>query len=379
MAEKTRVAVIGTGRMGGRHARNLLAGRVKGAVLGAVCDTDAAVLEKYAGRTKTFADFREMIEEGAADAAVVATPHPLHGEITEYCLTRGVPVLCEKPLCVTAAEARKVVVCAEKTGTPAAVMLNQRTNPLYARARRLVAGGVLGEIRRVNFIITNWYRSQAYYDRNSWRGSYRGEGGGTLINQCSHQLDLLQWITGMPVSVTASCRTRNRNISAENEITAVFEYANGARCSFSASAAELRGVNRLEIAGDAGRIITDGFTMRTVLFGKSEQEVNSSTARGYGRTGVRSVRVHTSVLRTLADLPGGQQLNILRNFVAAVRGEADLMTPVAEGLNSVELINGVYMSGWTGEKTPLPVDGGRYERLLDGKRKEEEEREKERK
>lgn len=362
---KIKVAVIGAGRMGGRHANNLLAGRIKGAVLSAVCDTDEKALKKYRGNAAVYTDYKELIDTEKPDAVVVATPHYSHGEIAVYAINHGVSTLVEKPLTVTAKEAKKVIAAAKAhPSVTAAVMLNQRTNPLYARAKRLVDNGEIGEIRRVDYIITDWYRSQAYYKQGGWRASYSGEGGGTLINQCVHQLDIVQWITGMPTEVTAYLNTRDRNITVENEVTAVFGYANGAHCTFTASAAELHGANRLEIAGDKGRIVIDKYKMKVIIFHKSEPQVNADTKIGYGSVTLKYTKKYDATAVMIKELLTGQQLNILRNFTAAIRGEEHLLSPIADGLNSVEMINAAYMSGWQDEKTYMPVDDDIYEKLL---------------
>lgn len=371
---KIKLAVIGVGRMGGRHANNILAGRVKNAVLTAVCDTDEKALGKFRGKAAVYSDYKELIDTEKLDAVIVATPHYSHGEIAVYAINHGVSTLVEKPLTVTAKEAKKVIAAANAhPSVTAAVMLNQRTNPLYARAKKLVDDGEIGEIRRVDFIVTDWYRSQAYYKQGGWRASYSGEGGGTLINQCVHQLDILQWITGMPSEVTAYLNTRDRNITTENEVTAVFGYANGARCTFTASAAELHGTNRLEIAGDKGRIVIDKYKMKVIKFLKSETQVNSDTKIGYGSVTLKYTKKYDSTAVTVRELLAGQQLNILRNFAAAVRGEEHLLSPIADGLNSVEMINAAYMSGWQNEKTYIPVDDEIYEKLLNYKRGGEKE------
>ena len=219
-----RVAVIGVGRMGSRHADNFAKGAVPGAQLGAVCDIDPEVRAKAERkwRVNAYADFRDLIDSGDAEAVVVATPHYSHVEICKYALEHGLHTLVEKPIAVTAKDAAELISAADKHRDAIfAIMYNQRTNPLYAQAKRLVESGRLGKIIRADFTVTDWYRSQYYYDMNGWRASWSGEGGGTLINQCVHQLDLLQWILGMPKDVACKCRTVGRNITTENDVTAL--------------------------------------------------------------------------------------------------------------------------------------------------------------
>lgn len=363
-----RIGVVGVGRMGSVHARNLAAGTVKGARLSAVCDHDKAKTAAFVKRgIAEFTDYREMIESGKVDAVIVATEHREHRKIAEYALSHGISCLVEKPLCVTVSEARKLVETAnEHKAAVFGVMYNQRTNRMYRKAKEMVEGGVLGDIRRANFIITNWYRSQAYYDQGGWRACWSGEGGGTLINQCIHQLDVLQWIVGMPDSVSAVCRTVNRNITTENDVTAVFSYGDF-DCSFTASAHELHGVNRLEIAGTKGRLVVTPFSMKYVLFHKSENEVNATTKKGYGSVGVKKRgRVTYGLFRLLKDLLLGQQRRVVEAFAAAVSQKDDglLVAKGEEGLRALTLINAVYLSDWQQSKVALPMDEELYEKLL---------------
>lgn len=371
---KVNVAVIGIGRMGGRHALNLYRHRVEGATLSAVCDIDENALKFYKGKVKTFVDYKALIKEEKPDAVIIAVPHYSHGEIAKYCIENGVHTLVEKPLTVTTAEAKEVIECAEKyPKLTVAVMFNQRTNPLYSKAKKLIEDGALGEIRRGNYIVTDWYRSQAYYDQGGWRASYKGEGGGTLINQCVHQLDLIQWICGMPDWVLSECRTVNRKITTENDVTAVFGYDDGARISFSASTHELWGTNRMEISGDKGRILIEHNKLIFTSYKKDEKAVNEQTKFGYGFV-ARRKKVYRYYLKFLCDFKYGQQINIVRNFVATILNKTQLLSPVADGLNTVELINGSYLSAWENRIVKLPLDDKYYEIKLTEKVTEEDDK-----
>lgn len=368
-------AVIGVGRMGTVHAMNLYFGRVRGARLYAVCDTDPAALErarKRFPRAKVFADTDSLLADGGVQAAVIATPHYAHADIAVACIGKGVHVLVEKPLAVTEQQAVRVIEAAKsRKDTVAAVMLNQRTNPLYRRARDIVRSGGLGEIQRAQFVITDWYRSQAYFNQGGWRATLCGEGGGTLINQCVHQLDVLQWILGMPSAVEAKMYTKGRDITTENDVTAIFDYGDGVHCAFIASTHELHGSNRLEIAGTLGRIVVDGLRMKVIKFRRDERTVNAETVKGYGKVGCRTYRYDHRAGFMLGYLRGGQQRNILVNFAAAIAGRAQLISPIEDGLNSVRMINATYASGWTGKRVGIPVSPEGYEIMLEEKRREE--------
>ncbi len=362
-----RLAVIGVGRMGSTHTRNIFSGAVKGATLVALCDVLPEVQEKCNKKypkVPFFSDYKKMLEECKIDGVVIATQHYFHVEIAKYCISKGVNVLVEKPLGVTTKEASELVELDRTTsGMSNAIMLNQRTNPLYRRAKKLVSSGVIGDIQRINYIITNWYRSQAYYDQGGWRASLSGEGGGTLINQCVHQLDLLQWICGMPKAVRCEMFTKNRDISTENDVTAVFDYENDVKCCFTASTHELRGTNRLEISGTKGRIVVDGLKMKVYTFYKSEIEVNATTKFGYGVVARKTKRYDHRLGFALGAIKG-EQVNIVKNFANAIAGKEELISPICDGLNGVELINSMYMSAWTENKVDMPCDKNKYYNLL---------------
>lgn len=361
-------AVIGVGRMGSKHAVNLAKGRVKGARLACICDVDKAARERCAAKCKApaYADYKQMAEAEKLDAVVIATPHYSHVEIAKYFLTRGVAVLTEKPVSVTVEWAEELNEVARKSGTLFGIMYNQRTNNVYAHVRELVKSGRLGAIRRANITVTDWYRSQFYYDMGGWRASWSGEGGGTLINQCVHQLDVMQWILGMPRSVTAVCRTVNRNITTENEVLANFAYKDF-NAVFTASAHEVPGVNMMEIAGDRGLIKAGKFKADIYLLEKSEEEINALSRRDYGNKEDKKYKKYTvryGLFRLIRDGLRGQQCNILCDFARVLNGGGKLLAPGEEGINGLQLINGVYASHWTGKQVALPLDGKAYTAML---------------
>lgn len=367
-------AVIGIGRMGSVHAKNLYKGKVKGACLVAVCDIDPDAIKRFTQKhslVKTYTDYKEMLANKEINAVIIATQHYFHADIAIYCLQKDIHTLVEKPLSVTTIDAKRMLNAANESKALAAVMYNQRTNPLYKRAHELVEKGAMGEIQRINYIITDWYRSQAYYDQGNWRASYSGEGGGMLINQCVHQLDLVQWIVGMPESVEAKMCTKNRKIRTENDVTAIFDYGNNVYLSFSASTHELRGTNRLEIAGSNGRIVIDGLKMKVHTLYKDEKTVNAQTKFGYGFVMRKTKRYNHTMGFGITFLRGGQQLNIVKNFAHAIMGKEKLISPIADGLNGVELINGTYLSCWQGRKVDFPINDELYMQELSKKIKEE--------
>ncbi|MDR3216882.1 MAG: Gfo/Idh/MocA family oxidoreductase [Clostridiaceae bacterium] len=370
--KKIRFAVVGIGRMGSVHAAHLLRGRVRGAELVAVADISLAARERFskkcAGRVQVFSSCEELAAAVELDAVIIAVPHYAHVPLALYFLERGVSVLIEKPVAVTVSEAERLnAYLNANPEAVAAVMYNQRTNPVYRKAKALTDGGALGSVRRINFIVTDWYRPQAYYNQGEWRASYAGEGGGVLINQCVHQLDILQWLTGMPAAIYAQTASVGRRITVENDVTAVLRYEDGARCSLSASAHELNGANRIEIAGDRGRLVIGKYRMTHYSWDKSEEEVNEKTVKGYGGAKKRKRHYFYGSARLVSDLVFGQQIRIVKNFVNRLVCGEPLISPAAEGIRALTLINGIYLSAWEGREITLPMDSARYDALLEEK------------
>ncbi|MBO5776259.1 MAG: Gfo/Idh/MocA family oxidoreductase [Clostridia bacterium] len=371
-------AVIGIGRMGSIHAENLASGLVKDARLVAVCDTDVDKLKEFSKKHPeilTFGNHTKMFESIKLDAVLVATPHYSHVGIVIHALNVGINVLSEKPQSVAISEAQKAnEVAKANSNLLYGIVYNQRTNPVYVRAKEIIASGALGGIRRVTMIITDWYRSQFYYDQGGWRTSWSGEGGGLLINQCVHQLDILQWLTGMPKSISATCKTVNRNITVENDVTATFEYENGASGTFIASGHELYGTNRLEIAGDNGKIVIDDMELTFIKYDKSEFEVNANVSEGYGATGAVYEHLKYEGEWRERDERYGQQLRVVEAFTDVLMSRR--ASPVAygyEGINALSIINGIYLSAYGGKKVNLPLDANEYDimlqKLVEGERK----------
>ncbi len=368
------VAVIGIGRMGSVHARNLASGLVGDAVLKAVCDIDSTKLNDFGTRFKDIALIKDYKELCAIDidAVIIATPHYSHGEIATFFLERGVHVLSEKPQCVSVRESRKINEVAKRSTVLYGIMYNQRTNPVYERAKEIIESGLLGTFKRVEMVVTHWYRSQAYYDQGGWRASWKGEGGGLLINQCVHQLDILCWLVGMPKSITSYLKTVNRDITVENDVIAFFEY-DGFSGVFIASGHELYGTNRLEIVGVKGKIIIDDYNLTFIQYKESEIEVNKNAKEGYGETEATIEKLSYEGEYRLRDEKFGQQLRVVEAFVSAISFGTPLVARGEEGENALSLINGIYASHYLNKKIALPLDGEEYDKLLeDLKRKERE-------
>lgn len=367
----TKVGIVGIGRMGIVHLTNIIKGRVKGAKLVAIADIDNAVREDISKKypsLSVFSTHKEMLNSEKLDAVIVATPHYSHEEIVIDTLNAGVNVLTEKPICVTTKSAKNMInIANQHKDLLFTIMYNQRTNRMYAKAKQLVDNNAIGKITRANLIITDWYRSQAYYNQGGWRASYNGEGGGVLINQCVHQLDITQWILGVPKSVIAINKTIGRDITVENDVTSILRY-DDFELVFTASTHELNGTNRLEIAGEKGKIIVEKHKMTYYLHNKSEPEINMGTTDGYGIAKSKKYKLSYGLFRLIKDSIRGQQVRILNNFVQAIQGKEQLLSNGREGLNALSIINAIYLSGWLDKEVTLPIDDDLYEVELSKKK-----------
>jgi predicted dehydrogenase len=362
--ETVRVGVIGIGNMGGTHADNLFAGKIKNARLCAVCDIDTAKLDdakrKFNG-IPTFEDYKELIGSGLCDAVIIATPHYFHPVIAVYAFSKGLNVLTEKPAGVYTAAVEQMCEAAMASGKVFAIMYNQRTTPIFAAARDIVRSGRLGELKRSIWIITNWYRNQAYYDSGSWRATWAGEGGGVLLNQCVHNIDLWQWIIGMPSAIRGFCAYgKYHNIEVEDDVSVYAEYDNGATGVFVTSTGEYPGTNRLEISGDRGKMVLENGRLKFWELASSEREFcfNSDT-----NTPKPEITLHEPDYSS----KGTAHCGILQNFVNAVLNGEELISPGYDGMNALQIINAIHLSDWTGETVRLPVDKEKFKALLDQK------------
>ena len=360
--DEIRVGVIGIGNMGTAHTATIAQGNIHGMKLTAVCDVNPARLEVCAERFPQAARFDSwpaLLESGMTDAVIVAVPHPMHAEIASAALRAGLHVLTEKPIDISVSKAKQLCQAARESGRVFAIMLNQRTNPLFRRAREIVQGGQLGELKRSVWIITNWYRTQHYYDSGEWRATWAGEGGGVLLNQAPHNLDLWQWICGMPVSVTAFCDTaKYHRIEVEDDATLFVRYANGATGAFITTTGEYPGTNRLEIAGELGKLVLENGVMKWWKLARLEPEVRFGSDENW-------TEIPMEVVEIKPDEPETAHPGILQNFANAIlHGEA-LISPGEDGLNELTLSNAAYLSQWTGNAcVPIPFDEAAFDHEL---------------
>lgn len=359
--ETLRVGIVGVGNIGRVHAGSIFAGEVPGMTLSALCDTDAGKWElikrTYPG-IPVYGSHEEMFASGDIDCVIIATPHRFHPLIAADAFRAGLHVLSEKPAGVDCGAVREMIAVAEGSGRAFGIDFNQRTDPLFVKAREIVGIGQLGVPKRLVWIITNWYRSQAYYDSGDWRATWDGEGGGVLLNQAPHNLDLWQWIVGMPSRIRAFCHAgKYHNIPVEDDATIYAEYENGASAVFITTTGEYPGTNRLEISGDRGKLVIEHGKLNLYLLSETEREYC------FNATDRPLPEITESVYEDGQGVPG--HMLILRNFADHILHGEPLIAPGQEGLNELMISNSAYLSSWTDDWVALPPDNARFLECLE--------------
>lgn len=358
--DKVRIGIIGMGNMGRFHANDLLDGKVPRGELAAVGSTSPHKLEEYKEKgIQIFGSGEEMIASGAIDALLIATPHYQHTSLGVAALEAGLHIMVEKPISAHKADAERLIaVAAARPDQVFGAMFQLRVEPRYQKIRELVQGGELGDLVRVLWIMTDWFRSEAYFQSGGWRATWKGEGGGVLLNQCLHQLDAMQWITGMPSQVRSHVGIGKwHDIEVEDDVTCYMEFANGASGAFITSSGETPGSNRFEIAGTKGRLILENDTLTL-----TRNEVPSDEWCKTSKIGFQKPETTVEEI----PIPGADAAHatLMTNFVNAILDGEALIAPGVEGLGSVELANVMVYSGLLNESVDLPMDGAAWEAKL---------------
>lgn len=340
--------IAGMGSIGIMHAEKLLSGSVPGAELAAVCTGHIEKLEDFSKRypdVKICETYEEMLS--LSDAVLIATPHPLHPEMAIEALQAGKHVLIEKPSGADTKNVRRMNEAAARSGKVFGIMYNMRKNPVYGKVRELVSSGELGELKRITWLITDWYRSQAYYDSGTWRATWSGEGGGVLMNQAVHNLDLLQWICGMPVTVQAFMKYgAGHKIQVEDDVTAYLEFPGGASGLFVTATHEVPGTNRLEISGDNGKLVVEN---NEIIFSR-----NRTGEREFSRVNTDPFAKPENWRCQIPVKEGGDgHTEILREFTDAILTGRELTAPGEEGILGLTLANAMYLSAAKGRMVDL--------------------------
>ena len=357
--------IIGLGNMGSGHIASFFKeGNVPHAQVVAIADRKPdkvqRICDKYPdAKFDCYAEGADLIDNADVDAVVVAVPHYQHPELCIRALKCGLNVICEKPAGVYTKQVKEMMAVAKESKSLFTMMFNQRTNCVYRKMREMIADGEIGTVKRVNWIITNWYRSQSYYDSGDWRATWAGEGGGVLFNQCPHQLDLLQWVTGMmPSKIHSFCHFGKwHKIEVEDDVTAYLEFPNGATGVFVTSTADAPGTNRFEVLGTGGKLVVENDKLTWWKNEVDERVFNEEYKGGFGEPKYTVSEVET-------DGKNPQHSGILRNFTNAILGTEPLFVDGTEGINGVEIMDAMLLSTWLGKAVDLPIDDDLYLKLL---------------
>ncbi|MDD4125847.1 MAG: Gfo/Idh/MocA family oxidoreductase [Eubacteriales bacterium] len=358
--DKLRLGIIGFGNMGSCHYHNIISGKCPDIEVTAITETNTARMEWMRAQSdipdtvKLFDDIVSMLDSKLIDAAIIAVPHYYHPVLAVECMKRGIHVMVEKPAGVYTKQVREMNEFAKSSGVVFGMMFNQRTNHIYRKLRELVRSGEYGRIRRTNWIITDWYRSQAYYDSGLWRATWAGEGGGVLLNQCPHQLDLWQWICGMPSRIEAHLSFGKwHSIEVEDEVTSYAEYANGATGVFITSTGDACGTNRFEIQTDKAKFVIENGELNGWELFPSEPEFSKSNKSIFGLPEIRKMEINTD-----GQYPGHP--GVLNAFAGAILRGEPLVAGGEEGINGLTLSNAMHLSCWLGKPVDIPFDEDLY-------------------
>jgi predicted dehydrogenase len=351
-----RLGVIGLGNIAKQHIDNVLNKHTQQCQITAVCSRSQSDYAQQIG-AQHFSDYRALIDSDCVDAVLIATPTLSHFEIAQYALQKQLHVMLEKPIGLSSYEGEQLLKLASSQ-TKFAVMLNQRTDPTFSKIKQIVDSGILGNITRTHWTMTNWFRPEIYFQVSDWRATWKGEGGGLLVNQCIHNLDIFQWICGMPSAVTAFCEFgKYHQIEVEDEVTAYLRYSNQATGVFVGSTGEAPGVNRFDVIGDKGSLHFDSGRLTQKLNQQSTAEFNQTTNNMFGMPEVVE-----------SDLTPSETVNqhaiVMNNFVQAILNDTPLLVPAEQGLASLDLANAMLLSTWQQKNVALPLDRTEYQQHL---------------
>lgn len=361
--EKVRLGILGIGNMGSGHCKNILAEPDCEIQLAAVCDVKEErrnwAKENLPDTVAVFDNAEDMMSSGKIDAVLVAVPHYDHPKYVIEALKHDLHVISEKPAGVYTKQVREMIQETKKYDKVFAMMFNQRTNHLYRKMHEMVHSGEYGQIKRVNWIITDWYRTQSYYNSGGWRATWAGEGGGVLLNQCPHQLDLLQWICGLPVKVQAFCHVGKwHDIEVEDDVTAYMEFENGATGVFVTSTGSAPGTNRFEIEMEKAKLVCENDQLSAYVLDENEREFCFKEPQGFKKPDGHFIDIET-------DGQNPQHMGILKAFAGKILHGTPLVAEGAEGINGLMLSNAMFLSSWEGHPVTLPIDEDKfYDQLM---------------
>ena len=357
-----RLGIIGIGNMGSAHVENILGGKCPEIAVTAAADRRESRRRWAAERmpdAKIFTEGEELIASGTCDAVLIAVPHYQHPSLAVSAFDHGLHVMCEKPAGVYTLQVREMIAAADRhPELTFGMMFNQRTNCVYRKLKEMIDGGELGQLKRMSWLVTDWYRTQFYYDSGAWRATWAGEGGGVLLNQCPHQLDLLQWLCGLPVKVQARCyEGRWHDIEVEDDVSALLEFENGATGVFVTTTGDAPGTNRLEISGTKGKIVCEDDRLNFWRNKTDERTWCTECKEGFRKPDCEQIAVET-------DGQNIQHPAVLNAFAAHILRGEPLVADGREGIRGLMLSNAMHLSSWLGKEVTLPIDEELFYRLL---------------
>lgn len=356
-AKRLRIGVVGVGGMGYGHCKTMRAD-VPELELAAVSDSDAARAEKVAQEfgVRAFGSWEEMVKSKLCQAILVATPHPFHPEIAVAAMKRKLHVLTEKPLSERVSTADKMLATAKKKGVVLAVMFQQRFAGPFAKAIEIARSGRLGKLLRA-FAAMPDVRTQAYYNAGGWRATWRGEGGGVLINQSPHMTDIFVQLAGLPEKVRGRVSTRMHDIEVEDCADALLTYKDGGIGYIYASTIEPGGEGRIELFCENGRLLVTGGDVKLWEYKPAVSEFIRGATDMWARHKAEPVPVEFA-----KEWPNHKA--VMKNFARHILFGEELLCSGESGLGQLELANAIILSGKTGKEVTLPLNRGAYDRLL---------------
>ena len=368
--DKVRLGIIGVGNMGRSHINNWAKGLTPEIDITAVCDIDetkfAAAREKIPG-VPCFKNATDLFASGLCDAVLIATPHYIHPDLTMEAMKAGLHVMSEKPAGVYTKQVRELIEFTKTSDKTYAIMFNQRTNCLYRKMKELIDSGKYGQMKRVSWIITDWFRTHQYYDSGAWRATWSGEGGGVMLNQCPHQLDLWQWLCGMPVKIRAFCHEGKwHDIEVEDDVTIYAEYANGATGTFITTTGDCPGTNRLEVTLDRAKIVCE-YNQRSKEYEIWMYELNMNTSEFIKNADKGFAKLEGSWVKVGHDGENPQHVGVMNAFASHILHGTPLVAEGKEGINGLTISNAAFLSSWTNKEVTLPIDEDLYYALLQEK------------
>ena len=363
---KVKIGIIGVGNMGSTHSINISTGKTPELELVAIADRREERRDwAKATLPESVVIFEEgdaLIESGLCDAVIIAVPHYQHPVLAQKAFAAGLHVMCEKPAGVYTKAVREMNDAAKKSGKVFAMMFNQRTNCLYRKMHELIQSGEMGAIKRVSWLITDWFRTQTYYDSGDWRATWAGEGGGVLLNQCPHNLDLMQWICGLPKTVQAFCHEGKwHDIEVEDDVTAYLEYENGATGVFVTTTGDAPGTNRFEVSCEMGKLVCEDNKLMLYKLAENVREFCETSKEGFAQPKCTVTEVET-------DGENPQHVGVLNAFAANILRGEPLIARGEEGIRGLTLSNAMHLSSWLKKPVEIPFDEDLFLTELDKRR-----------